>query len=154
MTDSFFQPKRTRLPRLALYGLGAAIAFGLGMSPALADLKLCNNTPNKVGVAIGYKDNEGWASEGWWTVEPSKCLTLLKGALISRYYYVYAVDRGVGGSWGGKSQMCVRDKAFTIRGLDNCVERGYQKQGFFEVDTAEETDWTISLSGAKTTQGK
>ena len=27
------------------------------------------------------------------------------------------------------------------------------KVGFFEVDTGEEADWTISLSGEKTTQG-
>ena len=31
--------------------------------------------------------------------------------------------------------MCTRDKIFTIRGITNCTERGYQKTGFFEVDT-------------------
>jgi uncharacterized membrane protein len=134
--------------------LGAAALLGFAGTPALADLKLCNNTSSRVGVAIGYKDKDGWASEGWWTVEPNKCLPLLKGTLIARYYYVYAVDYDKGGSWGGKAMMCTRDKIFTIRGLDNCVERGYQKSGFFEVDTAEETDWTISLSGEKTSQGQ
>ncbi len=134
--------------------LGAAALVGFAATPALADLKLCNNTSSRVGVAIGYKDKDGWASEGWWTVEPNKCLPLLKGTLIARYYYVYAVDYDKGGSWGGKAMMCTRDKIFTIRGLDNCVERGYQKSGFFEVDTAEETDWTISLSGEKTSQGQ
>jgi uncharacterized membrane protein len=134
--------------------LGAAALMGFAATPALADLKLCNNTTSRVGVAIGYKDKDGWASEGWWTVEPNKCLPLLKGTLIARYYYVYAVDYDKGGSWGGKAMMCTRDKIFTIRGLDNCVERGYQKSGFFEVDTAEETDWTISLSGEKTSQGQ
>ena len=134
--------------------LGAAALLGFAGTPALADLKLCNNTSSRVGVAIGYKDKDGWASEGWWTVEPNKCLPLLKGILIARYYYVYAVDYDKGGSWGGKAMMCTRDKIFTIRGLDNCVERGYQKSGFFEVDTAEETDWTISLSGEKTSQGQ
>ena len=38
----------------------------------------------------------------------------------------------------------------TIRGLKDCETRGYKKTGFFEVDTGEELDWTISLSGAKT----
>jgi uncharacterized membrane protein len=119
--------------------------------PAFADLKMCNNTTSRVGVAIGYKDKEGWASEGWWTIEPQKCLPLLKGALIARYYYVFAVDYDKGGSWGGKSMFCSRDKIFTIRGIDDCQGRGYQKTGFFEVDTGEETDWTVSLSGEKTT---
>jgi uncharacterized membrane protein len=132
----------------------AALVLGLsGATPAKADLKLCNNTASRVGVAIGYKNKDGWASEGWWTAEPQKCLTLLKGALIARYYYVYAVDYDKGGSWGGKAMMCIRDKIFTIRGIDSCQERGYQKTGFFEVDTAEESDWTVSLSGAKTSQG-
>jgi uncharacterized membrane protein len=136
-------------------GVFAAILLGLaGTTPARADLKLCNNTASRVGVAIGYKNKDGWASEGWWTADPQKCLTLLKGALIARYYYVYAVDYDKGGSWGGKAQMCIRDKIFTIRGIDSCTERGYTKTGFFEVDTAEESDWTVSLSGAKTTQGQ
>jgi uncharacterized membrane protein len=50
--------------------------------------------------------------------------------------------------------MCTRDKVFTIRGIEDCAGRGYQKTGFFEVDTGEETDWTVSLSGEKTTQGQ
>ncbi|NJM31065.1 MAG: DUF1036 domain-containing protein [Rhizobiales bacterium] len=105
-------------------------------------------------IPLPHKDKEGWASEGWWTAEPQKCLTLLKGGLIARYYYVYAVDYEKGGSWGGKAMMCIRDKIFTIRGIENCPERGFQKIGFFEVDTNEETDWTVSLSGEKTTQGQ
>jgi len=136
--------------------LGGAVLLitAFSATPAMADLKLCNNTASRVGVAIGYKDKEGWASEGWWTAEPQKCLTLLKGSLIARYYYVYAVDYDKGGSWGGKALMCIRDKIFTIRGFDNCKERGFQQVGFFEVDTNEEADWTISLSGEKTDQGQ
>lgn len=134
--------------------LGAVMLLGMAAAPAKADLKLCNNTASRVGVAIGYKDKEGWATEGWWTAEPQKCLVLLKGNLIAKYYYVYAVDYEKGGSWGGKSMMCIRDKIFTIRGFDKCQERGFNKVGFFEVDTGEETDWTISLSGEKTTQGQ
>jgi uncharacterized membrane protein len=132
--------------------LGAGLLLGLAGTPAKADLKLCNNTVSRVGVAIGYKDAKGWASEGWWTAEPQKCLTLLKGSLIARFYYVYAVDYEKGGSWGGKSQLCIKDKIFTIRGFEECTDRGYQKVGFFEVDTGEEPDWTVSLSGDKTTQ--
>ncbi len=132
--------------------VGALTLLAFGHGPARADFKMCNNTESRVGVALGYKDQEGWASEGWWTIEPQKCLTLLKGNLIAKYYYVFAVDYEKGGSWGGKAMLCTRDKVFTIRGTDTCVERGYQKTGFFEVDTGEETDWTVSLAGEKTTQ--
>ena len=135
--------------------LGGTLVFLCGMSlEAMADLKLCNNTDSRVGVALGYKDKDGWATEGWWTVEPQKCLPLLKGNLISRYYYAFAVDYDKGGSWGGKSMMCTRDKVFTIRGIEDCEGRGFTKTGFFEVDTGEQADWTVSLSGEKTTQGQ
>ena len=50
--------------------------------------------------------------------------------------------------------MCTQRKIFTIRGIEDCEGRTYTKTGFFEVDTAEEKDWTISLSGDKTTQGQ
>ena len=119
---------------------------------AKADFRLCNNTGSRVGVAIGYKDNEGWTTEGWWNVSSRSCETLLRGALVARYYYIYAVDYDKGGAWGGKAVMCTRDKIFTIRGIKDCKERGYQKTGFFEVDTKEEIDWTVSLSGEKTTE--
>ena len=45
--------------------LALVLLAGLGATPAYADLKLCNTTASRVGVAIGYKDAEGWATEGW-----------------------------------------------------------------------------------------
>jgi uncharacterized membrane protein len=135
---------------------GAFLLLALCAAPAKADLKLCNKTDSRVGIAIGYKDKNGWATEGWWKAEPAggakSCTTLFSGKLIAQYYYIYAVDYSKGGAWGGKSMLCIRDKIFTIRGFDKCEERGYKKVGFTEVDTGEETDWTITLSGEKTVQ--
>ena len=125
---------------------GATLLLALGAPPAMADLQLCNKTSSRVGVALGYKDAEGWASEGWWNIAPNACETLLPGPLIARYYYVFAVDYDKGGSWGGNAVLCTRDKLFTIRGIRNCEDRGYQKSGFFEVDTGEKPTWTVSLS--------
>jgi len=133
---------------------GALVLACAASLPAHADLKMCNNTTSRVSVAIGYKDKDGWATEGWWTIKANQCLPLLQGALNSRYYYVFAIDNEKGGSWGGKSMMCTREKVFTIRGINDCEGRGFQKNGFFEVDTGEEVDWTVSLSGEKTTQGQ
>lgn len=146
-----------RSPSPTIVLAGAAVAamtvaiFTATATPAAADLALCNKTGSRVGVAIGYKDEQGWASEGWWNVGPGACETLLKGRLIARYYYVYAVDYDKGGSWGGNAILCTRDKLFTIRGIKNCVDRGYKKTGFFEVDTGEKEDWSVTLSGPKTT---
>ncbi len=111
-----------------------------------ADLKLCNTTASRVGVAIGYKDNKGWATEGWWNIASHTCETLLKGDLNARFYYIHAIDYDRGGEWAGDSNMCTQNKSFTIRGVDRCTERGYKRTRFFEVDTTEKEDWTVRLS--------
>src|SRR5713226_438852 len=64
----------------------------LWSSPAAADFRLCNNTSSRVGIALGYKDAEGWTTEGWWNVSSRSCETLLRGTLVARYYYIYALD--------------------------------------------------------------
>lgn len=114
--------------------------------PAKADFRLCNNTGSRVGVAIGYKDAEGWTTEGWWNISARSCETLLRGALVARYYYIYAVDYDRGGEWSGHAYMCSREKEFTIRGTENCLARGYDRTGFFEVDTGEQRSWTVQLT--------
>ena len=48
-----------------LTGLVALIALCAWSNPAAADFRLCNNTSSRVGIALGYKDNEGWVTEGW-----------------------------------------------------------------------------------------
>lgn len=123
----------------------AACAALLVSAPARADLRLCNKTEETISVAIGYKASDGWRSEGWWNIEGAKCGTLLSGALGSRYYYIYAVDSRNGGEWGGKGYMCTRRKMFTISGIENCAARGYERTGFFEIDTAEQRNWTVHL---------
>jgi uncharacterized membrane protein len=114
--------------------------------PAAADFRLCNNTGSRVGIAIGYKDQEGWTTEGWWNLSARSCETLVKGQLVARYYYVYAVDYDRGGEWSGKAFMCTRDKEFTIKGIEDCLARGYDRSGFFEVDTTEQRSWTVQLT--------
>src|SRR3989304_6288179 len=126
--------------------LALILLAGLGATPAYADLKLCNTTASRVGVAIGYKDAEGWATEGWWNIASHTCETLLKGVLIGRFYYIHAIDYDRGGEWAGTLYMCTDDKSFTVRDTKEGVERGYKRTGFFEVDTGEERDWTVRLT--------
>lgn len=129
--------------------LGSVVALGLyalSVQSAQADFRLCNNTGARVGVALGYKDAEGWTTEGWWNISSRSCETLLRGALVARYYYIYAVDYDRGGEWSGQAYMCSREKEFTIRGTENCLARGYDRTGFFEVDTGEQRSWTVQLT--------
>jgi uncharacterized membrane protein len=126
----------------------AAVAGTLVLSaPASADLKLCNTTTSRVGVALGYSDaSDGWTTEGWWTLPALTCEILYKGKLSSRYWYVHAIDYDSGGEWAGQRFMCTHDKAFSIKGIQDCEKRGYNRTGFFEVDTRGDPDWTIKLT--------
>src|SRR3984957_3919880 len=132
-------------------GLIPALAFAalfLWNGSAAADFRLCNNTSCQVGIALGYKDAEGWTTEGRWNVSSRSCETLLRETLLARYYYIYALDYDRGGEWSGQAFMCSRDKEFTIKGADNCLARGFDRTGFFEVDTGEQRAWTVQLTEA------
>ncbi len=136
-----------RRAQLAAAFFASVLGMGLALpNAAHAELKLCNSTSSRIGVAIGYKDKDGWASEGWWNVDSQSCALLIQDKLRARFYYVYAFDYDKGGEWGGPISMCTNDVEFTIKGIDNCEGRGFKKSGFFEVDTQEQSDWTVKLT--------
>lgn len=140
-------PLSDRLPSWTLPRafLGAAALVVVTGMPAMADLRICNSTKGRIGVAIGYQATEGWATEGWWTIAGETCETLIKGKLASRFYYVHAVDYDRGGEWSGPTVMCTEDRAFVIQGNTDCETRGHKSMGFMEVDTNDARDWTIRL---------
>lgn len=127
---------------LAVMGGGTLVAPGA----AYADFRVCNTTPNLVGVAIGYRAKSGWVTEGWWHINGSSCRTLIEGKLGSRYYYLYAEDAERGGRWDGPINMCVAEKEFKIAGINDCFARGFQRAGFQEYDTGEQSSWMVQLT--------
>ena len=83
---------------------------------ARADFVICNDTKSRIGVAIGYKDDIGWGSEGWWNILPEQCEPLIEGALKSQYYYIYALDYDKGGEWSGTLYSAKKGVKVTIGG--------------------------------------
>jgi uncharacterized membrane protein len=139
---------RNRCGTLAVLGRLSLVAalMGAALGRAAADFRLCNKTGIRVAIALGYKDvAEGWTTEGWYDVSAHSCDTLIKGALARRYYFIYAVDDD-GGEWTGEAFMCTRNTKFTIRGFEDCLERGYDKTGFLEVDTGRKPSVTVDLT--------
>jgi uncharacterized membrane protein len=124
----------------------AALGLFAFSAPALADFRLCNNATSRVSVALAYTDGQAWVTEGWWNLKQSACETLLRGPLAAQFYYVYAMDER-GGEWKGKAYMCTRDREFRIEGRDNCLVRGFDRTGFFEIDTGKDAkNWTVQLT--------
>lgn len=148
-----------RWPRRSIVG-GRIWAFAVALlampalsAPARADLKLCNTTPSRIGVAIGYQDTKGFTTEGWWTIASQSCETLLKGKLARRFYYIHAVDYDRGGEWSGDNFMCIDEKSFIIRDEGECKARGFKRSGFYEVDTGDQRHWTVRLADPARAKG-
>ena len=116
-----------------------------GASTAQAELEICNETEVLQSVAIGYKGEKDWTSEGWWNIDPGACVTVVDGDLKLRYYYYFseAADR----EFRGQSYFfCVEDSEFTIIGDTDCEARGYQDEDFREIDTGQTaTEYTLTL---------
>jgi uncharacterized membrane protein len=95
----------------------AAAALTTFSTPAMAELRVCNQSTNQVSIALGYRAEKGWQSEGWWVAPPQKCAVVYQGDLHSRFFYLYVADDIGGGAWDGTNFMCTRDEAFTIFGV-------------------------------------
>ncbi len=97
-------------------------------------------------AAVGSFNGTRWISQGWWHVDGKKCAELVAGKLVSRYYYLYASDGAVG-TWDGGKSFCVGTAGrFAIVGRGGCTERGFDRRGFFEIDTGNHLNFTQSLS--------
>lgn len=125
-----------------------AITVAADYSPAHADLRVCNKTESLMGVAVGYRDKEGWITEGWWRIPANICTSVIEGDLSSRYFYLHAENADTGGKWRGPVFMCTSNKEFKIRGLKDCFARGFERTGFFEVDTGQQKSWQVRLTDA------
>ncbi len=137
------------LKSVALLAATVSLYGGLSIfsaDQAHADLRICNKSESRVGISIGYRSDRGWTTEGWWNLEPTSCEVILPGALKSQYYYMFAVDYDEGGEWAGSAFMCTADKIYTIHGIKDCLARGFQRTGFFEIDTGTQTSWTVQLT--------
>ena len=129
---------------LAFAVLTAAVLTAV---PARAGFAVCNKARLPAKVALGRFDGKVWRSEGWWTILPQKCETLLSGPLDARFYYLYGTDGG-SGTWNGGKWFCTAAVGpFSIAGRGNCAARGYDRTGFFEIDTGDRVDWSQSLGG-------
>jgi uncharacterized membrane protein len=94
----------------------------------------------------GAFDGKEWSSRGWFYAPPKECVVVVNGTLNSRYYYLHGVHMSVDGGWEGNRGFCVSSKNFSILGRGDCKPRGYERAGFFEIDTGDKESWTTFLS--------
>jgi len=121
--------KHAGVPVLLVTGIISAWAASI--QPAWADFRICNNSSNRISVALAYLDQDKWITEGWWNLKPNVCEALLRGPLAEQFYYVYAMDER-GGEWKGKTFMCTSDREFKIEGRKDCYANGHDRTGFLK----------------------
>ena len=83
--------------RRSLLTLMAVDRTGLGHSHHIASsrgTRSSNASDQSAVVAAGAGNDYGWVSEGWWVIEASNCMEIIKGDLNSRYYYIYREGLG------------------------------------------------------------
>jgi uncharacterized membrane protein len=125
-----------------------AVLFAAFVAPTLAhaEFRVCNQTKHMIGLAVARSNGIDWISEGWWNIDAEGCTVILEGPLKARYYYLYAVQYDIGGGWSGDRYFCTTRRSFTITGRQDCQKRGFDRTGFFEVDTQDALDYTHILT--------
>ena len=138
----------------AANGAALLLLAGFAMAPGVAhaEFKVCNKSDSLIGVAIGYKLDDEWITEGWWRIAADICTPIIEGDLTSRYFYLHAESVDTDGKWRGPVFMCTSNIVFKIRGVKDCFARGYERTGFFEVDTGKQKNWQVRLTNANQTK--
>jgi uncharacterized membrane protein len=138
--------------------LSAALAVvAFGAVEARADFTVCNRSNQNASVAFGFlEEPRGWASAGWFNINPGACTVIYNGELKQRYYYVYATGNN-GGVWQAQRGQnggffCTRTERFTLYNNEysrnntiNCENAGFTTRQFLIVDTGDFRDFTFNL---------
>lgn len=114
-------------------------------SAVRSDLRVCNKSTSQVGISIGYRSGDNWQTEGWWNLPGNACETLIPGPLNSRFYYLYMIDYDLGNEFTGPAIMCTDEQEFTIVGIRDCLARGFERNGFQEIDTGDHQTWLVEI---------
>lgn len=115
---------------------------------ARAEFTVCNQTLDVVNLAVGQEMDGTFQTDGWWTVGANQCVNVIREELANRYIYIYATDVFGQPILNGSTEMCVERRRFTIRGIEDCWQRGHIAARYYEVDTLEQVRWTLFLTAS------
>ncbi len=101
---------------------GAALLM-LAVTPAHAELTLCNRTSYQMDAAIGLEKRANVSTRGWFRVDPGQCRQVVD-AVDADMVYVHARTPPVYGSaplpQNGQAEFCIRDSDFAIANARGC----------------------------------
>jgi uncharacterized membrane protein len=110
--------------RPIIAGLFPAIALLAGITPARADLKLCNRMSYVIEAAIGIDEKSTTATRGWFRIDPAACRVVLQGTLTADRILLNARALAVYGAsplpQNGSDSLCVARDNFVIAAARQC----------------------------------
>jgi uncharacterized membrane protein len=122
---------------------GLTIGLAGFVTPARADLQLCNKTSYVLDLALGLAEKGATATRGWFRVDPGQCRTVLQGPLQAEQIYVHARALAAYGASPlpqvGHADLCVADGDFVIAGANACQARSGQRLVRFSAIKPSET---------------
>ncbi|TGP14405.1 DUF1036 domain-containing protein, partial [Mesorhizobium sp. M1D.F.Ca.ET.234.01.1.1] len=77
----------------------------------------------------------------------NQCVNVIREELANRYIYLNATDVFGHAILNGSTEMCIDRRRLSIRGIEECWQRGHIAARFVEVDTLEQVRWTYFLTG-------
>jgi uncharacterized membrane protein len=132
--------------KLLVVALAALLLF-LMPGQARAEFTVCNQTLDVVNLSVGQEIDSSFQTDGWWTIGANQCVNVIREELVNRYIYIYATDVFGHAILSGSTDMCIERRRFSIRGIDECWQRGHIAARFYEVDTLQQIRWTFFLTG-------
>lgn len=127
--------------------LSLAASVGLSATAHAAGWHICNHTPEKLNVAIAYKDTqEQWISKGWHSLGSCGGCAMVMDERRTEYANVYyhAQDPSGAERIGGQTRFCVSPGVFTYRQTRNCAS----KAGFHLTVIENEGKHTTHIRGS------
>lgn len=123
-----------------------AIATLTLITPARADLQLCNRMSYVIEAALGIDDKGTTATRGWFRLDPAQCRVVLQGQLAAEHIYLHARVLPIYGAspapQNGAEQLCVATENFTIAAARQC--RGSATPAAFtEIRPTQTDDGTL-----------
>ena len=118
----------------------------------LTGLTVCNETPAKSWISIGYREDGSWQSRGWWLIEPAACVRPWTKDIAGAELHLYAQQDGpeddtliLKNPVESVNNFCVAEGKFSALGREFCIDQGYVAANFRALPTEDEKGLKISL---------
>ena len=116
------------------------------LSPARADLKICNRMSYVVDAAIGIDGKAATATRGWFRIDPAACRVVVQGTLAADRILLNARVLGVYGAsptpQNGGDTLCVASDNFVIAAARQC-RAGQTPAPFTQVTPTQAEDGNL-----------